>query len=189
MDCRRRGQAEAGDVESYRQHLDQHIVPYIGALELSQLTVPVVRDFIDKLRAGKRSAVMIKRVVGDLGSILADAQERGLVAQNVVRSSSHRKKRREARAAPTAPAQGRGRHPLPRRDPRHRGTTARPLAAADPHRNLHRLAGVGVAWPPVVRRGLEKGGLHVRQRATNSTRSGSPRAHPASGPCRCHRSW
>jgi hypothetical protein len=29
---------------------------------------------------------MVKRVVGDLGSILADAQGRGLVAQNVVRS-------------------------------------------------------------------------------------------------------
>src|SRR5258708_39490666 len=37
---------------------------------------------------------MIKRVVGDLGSILADAQERGMVAQNVVRSLSERKKKR-----------------------------------------------------------------------------------------------
>ena len=87
---------EPATVESYQQHLDQHIAPYIGTLKLSQLTVPVVRQFMDRLRADKRSPAMIKRVVGDLGSILADAQERGTVAQNVVRSLGQRKKRREA---------------------------------------------------------------------------------------------
>src|SRR5262245_27777513 len=51
---------------------------------------------MDRRRADGRSPAMIKRVVGDLGSILADAQERGEVAQNVVRSLSKRKKRREA---------------------------------------------------------------------------------------------
>jgi integrase len=51
---------------------------------------------MDKLRAEGRSAAMIKRVVGDLGSILADAQERGLVAQNVVRSLSRRRKGKHA---------------------------------------------------------------------------------------------
>jgi integrase len=83
---------EAATVESYRQHLSQHILPFIGAVKLSQLTVPAVRAFMDRLRAEKRSPAMIKRVVGDLGSILADAQERGTVAQNVVRSLSRRRK-------------------------------------------------------------------------------------------------
>jgi integrase len=87
---------EASTLESYQQHLDDHIVPYLGARKLSQLTVPLVRDFMDKLRANGRSPAMVKRVVGDLGSILADAQERGEVAQNVVRSLSKRRKRREA---------------------------------------------------------------------------------------------
>jgi integrase len=87
---------EPATVESYRQHLNDHIVPYIGSEKLSDLTVPLVREFMDRLRADKRSPTMIKRVVGDLGSILADAQERGKVAQNVVRSLSQRKKRREA---------------------------------------------------------------------------------------------
>ena len=87
---------EPATVESYRQHLDDHIVPFIGSLKLSQLTVPLVRDFMDKLRHEKRSPAMIKRVVGDLGSILADAQERGLVAQNVVRSLNPHKKRKQA---------------------------------------------------------------------------------------------
>jgi integrase len=83
---------EAATVESYKQHLSQHILPFIGAVKLSQLTVPAVRLFMDKLRAEKRSPAMIKRVVGDLGAILADAQERGKVAQNVVRSLSRNRK-------------------------------------------------------------------------------------------------
>jgi integrase len=86
------GRLERATVESYRQHLDQHIKPFLGPLKLSQLNVPNVRNFMDKLRDDGRSVPMVKRVVGDLGSILADAQERGLVAQNVVRSLSHRKK-------------------------------------------------------------------------------------------------
>jgi integrase len=85
---------EAATVESYRQHLRDHIIPFIGTVKLSQLTVPAIRDFIDRLRAAKRSPAMIKRVIGDLGSILADAQERGTVAQNAVRSLSQRKKKR-----------------------------------------------------------------------------------------------
>src|SRR5262249_37520517 len=49
------------------------------------------------LRAAGRSADMVKRVVGDLGSILADAQGRGLVAQNVIRSLSRRRERHAER--------------------------------------------------------------------------------------------
>ena len=59
-------------------------MPLIGAVKLSA-TVPMVRAFEDRLRAD-RSPAMVRRVMGVLGSILADAQERGLVAQNVVRS-------------------------------------------------------------------------------------------------------
>jgi len=88
---------EPATVESYRQHLEQHIVPYLGSVKLAQLTVPVVRNFMDRLRKDRRSPAMVKRVVGDLGSILADAQERGLVAQNVVRSLGRHKRRQDER--------------------------------------------------------------------------------------------
>jgi hypothetical protein len=84
---------EAATVKSYREHLDKHIAPYIGTVKLSELTVPFVRKFMDKLRDEKRSPAMVKKVVGALGSILADAQERGQVAQNVVRSLNPHKKR------------------------------------------------------------------------------------------------
>ena len=87
---------ERSTLESYAQHLHDHITPFIGGVKLSALTVPAVRNFKDRLHAAGRSPAMVKRVMGDLGSILADAQERGTVAQNVVRSLSGRKKSRHA---------------------------------------------------------------------------------------------
>jgi integrase len=68
-------------------------------VKLSRLTAPMVQDFRNKLLdAGRsaRSASMMKRVVRALSSILADAQDAGLVAQNVVRSLSRKKKRSKA---------------------------------------------------------------------------------------------
>ena len=87
---------ERAPVDGYRQHLKFHIVPLIGAAKLSQLTVPAVRLFEDRL-ARDRSSAMVRKIVRSLGSILADAQERGLVAQNVVHSL--RRNRRKDRTA------------------------------------------------------------------------------------------
>ena len=74
---------ERTTVEGYEQHLTFHIVPLIGGVKLAQLTVAGVRGFEDQL-AEDRSPVMVRKVMRSLGAILADAQERGLVAQNVV---------------------------------------------------------------------------------------------------------
>jgi integrase len=89
---------ERSTLDQYRQHLDRHIVPLIGAVKLSRLTVPMVRGFEDKL-ALDRSAAMVRKVRSSLGAILADAQERGLVGQNVVRALRARRRRgQESRA-------------------------------------------------------------------------------------------
>jgi integrase len=95
--------------DGYEQHLRDHINPYLGGLKLSVLTVAIVRDWQDKLRKGvpapgqeaaePRSADMVKRVTGSLGSLLADAQERGHVGQNVVRSLKANRKRGKDRKA------------------------------------------------------------------------------------------
>ena len=90
---------ERASVEAYRQHLRLHIVPFLGNFRLAHLTVPVIRKFKDDLRAGKRSPAMTKRVLVSLGTMLADAQERGLVATNVVRSMKRDNKRRQDRQA------------------------------------------------------------------------------------------
>jgi hypothetical protein len=56
------GRLERATVESYRQHLDQHVVPYIGALKLSQLSVPVVRQFMEKRKHKLQRFGMSKRL-------------------------------------------------------------------------------------------------------------------------------
>ena len=93
------GRLERATVKTYQEHLKHHIAPIIGGIFLRDLTVPAVRNFMDVLRAAGRSPDMIKRVVGDLGSIVADAQERGLVAQNVVRSLGRHKRLESFRAS------------------------------------------------------------------------------------------
>ena len=89
---------ERATLANYREHLTLHIVPLIGSTRLSQLTVPAVRAFEDKLRTD-RSPAMVRKVLGALSMILSDAHERGLVAQNVVRGlRSKRSRGKEQRA-------------------------------------------------------------------------------------------
>jgi integrase len=89
---------ERTTVDAYRQHVELHIVPLLGAVKLSQLSVPMVRSFEDALRKD-RSPAMVRKIRSSLGSLLADAQERGLVGQNVVRNlRANRRPGKEARA-------------------------------------------------------------------------------------------
>jgi len=85
---------EASTVAQYRQHLDLHIKPFLGDVKLSRLTGPDVKKFKAELREEGRSAAMVRKVAVSLGSIVADAQDAGLVAQNAVRDSATRKRRR-----------------------------------------------------------------------------------------------
>jgi integrase len=80
------GRLERSTITSYRQHVELRIVPVLGTLRLSQLTVPLVRDFEDRLAADGHSPGIVRTTRHLLGALIADAQERGLVAQNVVRS-------------------------------------------------------------------------------------------------------
>ena len=77
---------ERTTLAAYLQHVELRIVPILGGLRLSQLTVPLVRGFEDRLAADGCSPVMVRKTQRLLGSLVGDAQERGLVAQNVVRS-------------------------------------------------------------------------------------------------------
>ncbi|NJO33007.1 MAG: tyrosine-type recombinase/integrase [Rhodospirillales bacterium] len=78
-------QLERSTREQYGGHLRLHINPFIGATKLSNLNVPRVRAFADELRTKGRSPAMTRKVLVSLGSLLADAQERGLTARNPVR--------------------------------------------------------------------------------------------------------
>jgi integrase len=93
------GNIERSTLATYGQHVELHIVPLLGSFTLAQLTTPLIRDFEDRLRQQGRSKEMIRKVLVRLGSILADAQERGLVAQNVVRNLKANRRRGSQRQA------------------------------------------------------------------------------------------
>jgi integrase len=69
---------EAMTIKGYEEHVDLHIVPFIGATKLVELTTPAASAFADQLRETGRSAAMIKKVVRSLGSIFKEARRRGL---------------------------------------------------------------------------------------------------------------
>lgn len=95
---------ERTTIDSYRSHLDLHIKPFLGARRLSQLSIPMVRQFETDLRDGTdtekpRSPAMVKRVRSDLGALIANAQEEGLVARNAVREIRAKRRRGKERQA------------------------------------------------------------------------------------------
>jgi integrase len=83
---------EKSSLNQRKRHLKFHINPLIGQTLVSKLNVPAVRDFEDRLREEGRSPAMIKKILGSLGSILSDAQERGLAMRNPVREMRMRRK-------------------------------------------------------------------------------------------------
>ena len=46
---------ERTTIDQRRQHLDKHIVPFLGAVKLTKLNVPAVRAFQDRLRESGRN--------------------------------------------------------------------------------------------------------------------------------------
>jgi integrase len=170
---------ERTTVDAYRQHAALHIVPVLGALRLSQLTVPLIRGFEERLRKDGRSPAMVRKARRSLGSLLADAQERGLVGQNVVYSL--RKNRRVRRA------DGNGKlkigTDIPSLD-EIRAVVAklphipdaarwRPLLLTAIFSGLRASELRGLRWADVD---LKRGELHVRQRADRYGTMGRPKS-------------
>jgi integrase len=167
---------ERSTLRQYRQHLDLHIAPLIGALKLAQLTVPTVRAFQDKLR-GSRSPAMVRKVLVSLGSILADAQQRGLVAQNVVRGLRTQRQRSGA-----DPHRRNGKlkvgHDIPTPDEvrailAHLGGRWRPFLLTAIFTGVRSSELRGLRWNDVD---LRRGELHVRQRADRYHKIGQPKS-------------
>lgn len=96
--ARERAGREKTTIDQYRQHLDLHIYPRIGNVRLTGLTPPGLRQFEDQLLDDGRSSAMVRKVLVSLGSLLADAQERGLVSRNVVHDMRGRRGTSDRRA-------------------------------------------------------------------------------------------
>ena len=130
----------------YGQHVKYHINPLIGPVKLSQLSIPRVRAFEERLREEGRSPYLVRAVLRSVGAIIADAQERGLVAHNAVREMRSRRRNGSSGARRTRQVENRDRHSLPRRDTRHREPCNAPLASLDRDSSIHRAQGFGIAW-------------------------------------------
>ena len=76
---------EPSTLRGYQSHVVHHIHPLMGDQLLSRLTTPKVNAFRDIL-LDTRSRAMAKKVIVSFKAILGEAQNRGLVSQNVARS-------------------------------------------------------------------------------------------------------
>ena len=149
----------------------------------------MVREFEDKLRKGdaapgemkgsRRSAAMVKRIIGSLGSLLADAQERGLVARNVVRDLRvRRKKGVDRRAERRQKGKLKIGVDIPSRDEIKGIVEAlegrwRPLLLTAIFTGLRASELRGLRWAHVD---LRKSELHVRERADRYNKMGAPKS-------------
>jgi integrase len=172
---------EQTTIDYYRQHLDLHIAPFIGAMRLAQLTVPMVRQFEDRLRNAGRSPVMTARAVGSLGRIIADAQENGRIRQNVVSElRGNRQRRRRGQDA---------------KDRRQKGKLKVGVDIPSPAEIRQLIPALAGRWRPLILtalftglraselRGLtwanldlKRAEVHVRQRADRYNKIGPPKS-------------
>lgn len=89
---------ERSTIDQRKAHLKFHINPMIGTILLSKINAPVIREFEDTMRETGRSPTMVKKVITSLGSIFADANERGLAVRNPVRDIRGSRKGKERRS-------------------------------------------------------------------------------------------
>jgi integrase len=139
----------------------------------------MVRELQDKLRLDGRSADMVKRVTGSLGALLADAMERGKVAQNIVRSlKSNRRRGKERQAERRAKGKLKIGTDIPTPaeiDAILEKVTGRwrPLFLVAIRCGLRASEIRGLRWSDVD---LPSGRVHVRQRADRFSKIGPPKS-------------
>ena len=183
---------ERSTVDYYRQHLELHIIPLIGAVKLSRLTAPMVRAFEDEL-ALDRSPAMVRKVAR-----LAWRDSRRRPGARPCRTERGARRARPPtprqgsarRQAPEGQAQGRRRHPLARRDPGDHRPSRGPLAAAAPDCDLHRPARVRAARLALGRRRSQarRTARAAARRLLQRDRPPQVRSRRAHRPARC-RCW
>ncbi len=169
---------ERTTVDMYRSHLHLHIVPFIGDVRLNALNIPAVRAFEDQLRDNGRSLAMIRKVMVSLGSLLADAQERGLTGRNVVRDIRGRRKGSERRQEKRQKGKLKVGEDIPTREEIKALVGAldgrwRPLLLTAVFTGLRASELRGLRWQDVD---LEKREIHVRQRADRFNQIGKPKS-------------
>ena len=177
---------EASTVRQYRQHLEHHIEPLIGGAKLSRLTIPAIEAFRDRLLQ-TRSRALSRAVLASLKAVLAEAQRRGLVGQNVASKTKIKDAKRhkeeveipsknEIRAILTQSAEMWPlTRPLTSRGGRGRIVALpwRPMILTAIFTGLRLSELRGLVWDNVD---LGEGAIRVRQRADFQNRIGPPKS-------------
>lgn len=165
-----RDKLEATTLRQYRAHVRLHIVPFIGATKLSKITAPSVNAFIDQLRADKkpRSPEMCRRVLVSLSAMVTEAQRRGLVTVNNVRSASPVKRSKREDARPEMPTREELKAIID-----HTPDRWRPLILTLIFTGLRGSELRGLLWEDVD---LKRGVLSVRRRADRFNKFGPPKS-------------
>ena len=157
----------------YRGHL-KHILPVLGRVKLSDLTTGDVAALSDTLRKGGMSPSMTNKVLVSLGSLIGEAQSRGLVARNVTRDG--RRKKRNGDARHTAKLKKGVDIPKPEEITAILANAKgrwRPLLLVAAFTGLRASELRGLTWADVD---LKANELHVRQRADRFNTIGSPKS-------------
>ena len=157
---------ERGTMRYYRDMAEKHINPIVGNLKLSRLNQPTVEKMRDDLLK-TRSRAMTQKAIKILKGILKDAKRRGLVSQNVAQDVSvkNQSRHQEEIVIPTVEdvrqiidkAEGRW----------------RPFLVTALFTGLRASELRGLTWENVD---LDKGVIHVRQRADRYNDMGSPKS-------------
>lgn len=163
-----RDKLEATTIRQYRTHVNLHIVPRIGTMKLSRVTAPAVNAFADQLLADGRSREMVKRVIVSLSSIVTEAQRRGLVTVNNVRSASPVKRSTREDARPEMPTRDQLKAIIDATPDRYR-----PLILTAIFTGLRGSELRGLLWEDVD---LKRGVLSVRRRVDRFNAFGPPKS-------------
>jgi len=164
---------EFATIRQRRQHLKHHVVPFIGRIRLATLTTPLAYDFDSRLRVGGRSLAMGRKVMTNLKTMLTFAQGRGLVAQNVARGVRIKVDNREAETGPVRAGVDFPTMAELNALIENSGGRWRPFIVTAIFTGMRLSELRGLSWNDVD---LDKGLIHVRQRATAWGKLGAPKS-------------
>lgn len=165
--CERDG-LERTTILAYQQHVNLHIVPYLGSVKLSRLSGPTVNAFRDQLLDAGRSRDMVRRVLASLTALVGEAQARGLVAVNNVRAVTKTKRGKRAEPRIEMPPMDELRAIIAATPDRHRPMILTALLAGLRASELR-----GLFWEDVD---LKQGEIHVRRRVDRFNKFGPPKS-------------
>jgi integrase len=84
------GDVRRSTAYAWRLMADKHVRPYLGAVKLNRLSVPMVQEWLEQLafrEREKRGRASLEKALQVLRLALAEMQRRGRVARNVVRDA------------------------------------------------------------------------------------------------------